>query len=252
MQSAVAFLLFAVFALPCVADCDTRVEKISDLVSQSTKNSERAFADCKVWPADPARTIVAVAALRQRSASGQPSTPDDGVYGLSVFVVTSSDGEILHRFIDNDALPSDAISLGGIAIDTARYRLGNGVLAFGVTATRGNPRVEITSLDLYVAGSGGLQRVLKGLNVVRRFSEQQLANCYRNDETERTIAIAKSSTHGYADLLLTAKNSMSEPVTEPKPSAGHCASTLTLSTKRYLLRFDGKRYQLPRAMKDES
>ena len=49
-----------------------------------------------------------------------------------------------------------------------------------------------------------------------------------------------------------AKNSMSEPVTEPKPSAGHCASTLTLSTKRYLLRFDGKSYQLPRAMKDES
>ena len=251
MQFAVVFLLLMVFALPCSADCDTQVERIADLLSRFTKHSERAFADCKVWPADPGKTIVAVAALQKLSSSGQLSTLDDGVYGLSVFVVSGSDGKILHRFVEDDALPSDSISLSGIAIDTARYRLATSVLAFGVRATQGNPRVEIIGLDLYVPSPDGLKRVLKGLRVVSRYSEQRTANCYRNDETERMIAIARSTTRGYADLVLTEKHVITQPVTVRKPPAGQCASTQTSSTSRYLLRFDGKSYQIPQAMKDE-
>ena len=247
MQFAVVFLLLMVFALPCSADCDTQVERIADLLSRFTKHSERAFADCKVWPADPGKTIVAVAALQKLSSSGQISTLDDGVYALKVFVVTSGDGEILHRFVEDDALPSDSISLSGIAIDTARYRLASGVLAFGLRATQGNPRVEIIELDLYVASPDGLKRVLKGLRVVSRYSEQNTANCYRNDETELTIAVAKSTTRGYADLVIREKN----VVTEPKRTRGECTMTKTRFARRYLLRFDGKSYQLPQAMKDE-
>lgn len=239
-------MFLTTFAVPCAA-CD-HTEKIADLLSRTIKDSERAFTDCKVWRADPAKTIVAVAALQKLSASGQPSTFDHGVYGLSVFVVTTGDGEILHRFVESDWLTSDAISLSGISIDTVRYRLANDVTAFGVRTTRSNPGAEVTTLDLYVAGAGNLTRVLKGLNVVSHFSESRHDHdCYHASETDRTVAIAKSNTRGYADLVIREKN----VVTEPKRSRGECTMKETRFAGRYLLRFDGNIYPKPKALQIE-
>ena len=116
------------------------------------------------------------------------------MYGLSVFVVTTGDCEILHRFVESDWLTSDAISLSGISIDTVSYRLANDVTAFGVRTTRGNPGVEVTTLDLYVAGAGNLKRVRKGLNAVSQQSESRYGHgCHHASTTDRTVAIATSN-----------------------------------------------------------
>ena len=170
------------------------------------------------------------------------------MYDLSVFVVTTGDGEIPYRFVENESLTSDAIYLQSISIDTARYRLANDVTAFGVRATRGNPGAEVTTLDLYVASAGNLKRVLKGLNVVSHFSQSRHDHdCYHASETDRTVAIAKSNTRGYADLVIQEEN----VVTEPKRTRGECTVTETRFARRYLLRFDGNIYPKPQALQVE-
>lgn len=117
-----------------------------------------------------------------------------------------------------------------------------------MSATRGNPGAEVTTLDLYVAGAGNLKRVLKGLNVVSHFSQSRHDHdCYHASETDRTVAIAKSNTHGYADLVIKEKN----VVTKSKRTRGVWTVTKTRFAGRYLLRFDGNIYPKPQALKDE-
>ena len=239
-----AFVLM-LFASQCMAQCNTEIEKIGALVRDAENSSERVFYDCKAWPSDATKTILAVARLQREFRSGQPSNLEEGVYELSVFVLCTHSGEITARIVESDAIRTDALSLEGLAIDTAHYQLVNGVVALGVRYRRANRQSELTTLNLYIPTGGVLTRVVHGLDLVRRFSESaSYLDCYRVSDVRRTLRMARSKPIGFADIVVQEKLTEIDPI----DTAGKCKLRETHSSKQYLLRFDGSSYPLPREL----
>ena len=238
-------LSLMLFASQCMAQCDTGIEKIDALVRDAQTSSERVFYDCRAWPSDATKTIVAIARLQQAFQSGQPSTLQEGAYELSVFVLRTHSGEITDGVVESDAFRSDALSVEGLAIDTAHYRLANGVAAVGVRYRRANRQSEVTTLNLYIPGGGVLKRVVHGLDLARRFSESASdLDCYHVSDIRRTLRMARSKPSEFADIIVQEKHTEIEAI----DAASKCKLRESRSSKQYVLRFDGSIYPLPREL----
>lgn len=111
---------------------------------------------CKVWPASPDKTLIAVMLQHQNSFD------DEGSADLELLVADSARERIAQRYRENDALQSDAIRITGIALDTAHYRLNENTTAFGVRVnsannSRANPYGS-TRLSLYALDGARIRR----------------------------------------------------------------------------------------------
>jgi hypothetical protein len=139
---------------------------------------------------------------------------DAGVtqFDLDVLVVQQADNgnteraTIVSRLFQPSALSEDAIRINEIKVDTARYILAPDARAFGLRIVRqGSSRLNPYSnetLSLYVPQGPKLARVLDELEMTLERGESD-GNCPANFETVRgTLSIARSTSHGYADLLL--------------------------------------------------
>lgn len=195
---------------------------------------------CKNWPAQPQFTLVAVPLPRVRH---------DG-YGetdLEILVVASATGHIQARRLEPHLLDWDAIYVNGMAFDTARYRLRDQQLAFGIRIDRrgsssANPFYE-TSLRLYLLKGDKLQVPLEQLRVSGSSGEWD-TRC-TGEWRDRTVILAVAEQlgrEGFHDLLLSERSMQSRAEARDED----CMTVEERVTKRrYRLTYDGQRYNVP-------
>ncbi len=232
---------------PGFANCEELIIRLNKVLHYPDADTRGYIADCKVWPAHPDRTIVALAHFQEGSGFSHPSTSNEGLYDLDVLIVKTGTDEVLYRLQQKGALTSDAIALREVAIDTGRYTLARDAAAFGVRANRRKPHAEIQSIRLYVVQGSKLKQVMGKLKTIESFGENQgLADCTRSSDARRTLALASTSSHGHADLIVQEKLTTVEPV---EAKAG-CDMKEERITRRYRLRFDGAAYVVPPDLQD--
>lgn len=196
---------------------------------------------CKVWPASPDKTLLAVR-LRHDAATGMDSETAD----LEVLVADSARPRILQRYREDEALQSDAVRISSVTLDTARYRLNESTTAFGVRigytgSSRANPYGS-TVLNLYVADGAALRPVLSKLEVSKERGEWDTNCAGEFENVQRTVAIDAKRDHGYAGLRI---NSVEEN-TRNELDDKDC-NELPGPTKKSSVRlaYDGREYAVP-------
>lgn len=212
------------------------------------KAHEMDFSICKDWPAYPGLKLTAAANFSPDPVYGESGTV--GLYDLRLALVASADSKPLASFYQPSAFSVDAIALDELKFDTARYKLTPQLQAFGVRvrfkgSSRLNPLDE-TWLSLYVKDGNALRPVMDRL-VVYEYGGEWDGNCAgERYETTRTVALAKTSSHGFADLMI--KTIRSSTVGEGEGEA--CVSnTVTQKPVLTTLRYDGKNYVVPEDFK---
>lgn len=201
-------------------------------------------AVCKVWPAQPHLTLVAVSL---------PRAEHDG-YGetdLELLIADSSSSRVRARKLMAGALDWDAFYVSSIAFDTAPYRVSQGQLAFGVKISRrGSSRVNpfsVQSLDMYLVEEDTLRPILRDL-VMEESSGEWDSNCAGAwvDKT-RTLALAEQpGRNGYRDLILREKNAF----TRSEARGSGCETVEeNIQQQRYRLFYDGQNYVVPKELR---
>lgn len=204
---------------------------------------------CKVMPDVPGKTLVALAIRQEGSAD--PNDAVSGTYDLDVSIVDTASRRVFARSVQKGAFTSDAWRFDGVEIDSGRYRLAEGVRAFGVRASSGASShysaAADTRLTLYIREGDRLRDVLDGL-VVHGQSGEMSAECTGTVTTlERTIDIAPTRSHGFADLIVTSR--ISETV--DSAAGGDCKSLAgETKTTQTTLHYDGTRFVIPARFND--
>ncbi|MBX9406888.1 hypothetical protein K5E40_14495 [Pseudomonas baetica] len=199
---------------------------------------------CKDWPAYPGLTISAKTRFT-RAAAGALSTHD-----LDLSVLKDAQPKPIATYHQATAFVMDGVSLRELTLDTARYKLTPDLRAFGVRAlltngSRLNP-LEENQLSLYVREGEKLRPVLRQL-VVYEYGGEWDDNCAgERFEISRTIDIAKTSSHGYADLIVKTQ----QTGTKSEGEGDACEDKTTVySPVLTTLRYDGNSYVLPPGFK---
>ncbi|MCB2255632.1 hypothetical protein KTQ74_27300 [Pseudomonas chlororaphis] len=215
------------------------------------KEGVAGYSECKAWPAYPGVSITASSQLEAQSSAENPY--DQGTYDLRLALVASEGGATLATYSQASSFNSDAIGFSGLNIDTARYSLTPQLRAFGIRAafqgsSRANPFGE-TWLSLYVREGNTLRPVLESL-VVESGGGEWDTNCEGEfHETRRTLQIARSSSHGYADLIVKTQSSESTNIRKGE----ECVSLSKAEKPAVItLRYDGKQYVVPEGLKGRS
>lgn len=255
MQRIIAVLLLGLFSSVAWAGCEGLAEKLNAelYVDQDGTVKELRFSNCKVWPYDPSKTIVALVHFQEGSSFATPPDQTDGLYDLTVLLVKSDSGEILNHLFLKGAFSSDAIHFNGITIDTAPYNLAKNVRAFGVRAGFANSSalnsIEFVQMNLYVVRERSLKQVLGGLVVSKKLNERGDGDCTDSATvTNRTLAIADAATLGYADLRLSEKTA---EIRSKKEDKG-CRDTEKVFSRNHVLRFNGDEYVVPVGLKTDT
>ncbi|WP_157499346.1 hypothetical protein [Lysobacter sp. Root604] len=201
---------------------------------------------CKVWPAAPDKTLLALK-LQHEAATDLEVEPAD----LELLVADSARPRILQRYREANALDSDAIRVSGLSLDTARYRLDERTTAFGLRvsytgASRANP-YSSTSLSLYVPDGARLRPVLSRLQVALDRGEWDTQCAGEFESVQRTVAIDGKRDHGYAGLLVASSASAHR---NEQASDGQCSNVESPARKsRERLYYDGREYAVPPALR---
>jgi len=204
---------------------------------------------CKAMPDQPDASIVALAI--QQKGTEEPGYQGTGLYDLDVSLVDTRSRRVQARSLQKAAFTSDAWRFNGVSIDTGRYRLARNVRAFGLRAgwsgsSRYSPAAD-TNLMLYVRDGKRLRQVL-GVAVYSVRGEYD-DNCSGSSSTlERTIDIAPTLSHGFADLIVTSKVSTRE-MHKGDGSADDCKEVESpAETAQTTLHYDGQKYVVPDAL----
>jgi hypothetical protein len=201
-------------------------------------------AVCKVWPADPARTL-AVLPLAEPGAS-----TDETLYDLEVLVADSRTGALLAHRYEPSAIRVDTTRLESIALDTAQWQLAPRTRAFGVKISYAGPsRVApsaATTLSLYVSDGAGLRRVLDNLVIQQSAGDWDGICAGRFSATERALALGPAARNGYATLRISAKtiDTVNTPAGDQCHSKDQAAKRASST-----LQYDGTRYDVPAALR---
>lgn len=202
---------------------------------------------CKINPANPAETIVVI---------GPDGQSDETAWTELAIVDTATNRIIAAGDAQLVSGGPEDIGIAPVRIDTARYKLANGVRAFGLDAQDGywancGDGYMGPSLYLYVREGSRIRPVLKGLYLSEsRFIERANDRCSGavdpgtpsiTGTKQLSIAIASTWSHGYHDLLITAHCSR-----DPALAGSHPERGPTLSR---LLHYNGKEY--PNRWEDE-
>lgn len=204
---------------------------------------------CKAMPDRPDASIVALAI--QQQGTRELEAQGTGLYDLDVSVVDTRSRRILARSLQKAAITSDAWRFNGVSIDTGRYRLAKDVRAFGIRAgwggsSRYSPAMD-TNLSLYVRDGKQLRQVLGLLAYSVRGEYDD--NCSGSSTTlERTIDIAPTLSHGFADLIVTSKVTGRE-MKKGEGGGEDCKEVESpAEIAQTTLRYDGRKYVVPDAL----
>ena len=195
---------------------------------------------CKVWPARPELTLIAMPLVRAEHDS-------HGETDLEVLVLDNARQAFVARLVEPNLLDWDAIYVTRLAFDTAPYRLRGDDLAFGLrisreNSSRANPFSE-TQLHLYELAAERLRPLLGELPVALSWGEWDTSCTGEFSETKGVVIITERiGNQGYRDLRL------KDTRVERRMALvdGQC-QTIEESTHRYQLpiEYDEERYLLP-------
>ncbi|RON53283.1 hypothetical protein BK666_00545 [Pseudomonas frederiksbergensis] len=206
------------------------------------------YSVCKDWPAYPGLTITALSQF-ESGYSASDSGPE-GKYDLDLAVVSAGVSQPLATYRKSAAFESDAIEYKDLQLDTARYKLTPELRAFGVLVTfSGSSRVNPVSekmLSLFVKEGDKLRPVLDKLLIDEYGGEWDGSCAGELYHHTRTVDIGKTSSHGYADLIV--KTVTTRDVGKGEGDACESKST-TAKPVLTTLRYDGKSYVLPQGFK---
>lgn len=161
---------------------------------------DAALSICKVWPARPELTLIALALVRAQHDS-------HGEADLQVLVLDSHRQHLVAQRMEPNRLDWDAIFIDEMSFDTAPYRLRGDDLAFGVRLSRrnnssANPFYE-TRLHLYELNSQHLRPLLSELPVYTYWGESDTHCAGEFSETKGLVVITERvGNQGYRDLQL--------------------------------------------------
>lgn len=199
------------------------------------------YAAAKPWPGDATRTILAYAGTRD-----DPNADAGAQYDLGIVVLETASGKVLEQHVEPAAITSDAMHFDGLELDTANYAVRRGVRAIGVRVAYGHvgyTSSELSTLRLYVPQGTDLEPILPPLVMTSAAADR---DCSEAHELTRTLAIAPTSTHGYADLVLDETDQRHElDKTASADAAADCAQNTSTVRARHVLKFDGTRYVVP-------
>jgi hypothetical protein len=201
----------------------------------------KSLSRCKVWPAVQNQAIAAKSVYL-----ADADDEDVGVFDLDLAIVNASNAKPIATYRKPGAYNSDAVRFDDLRIDTARYRLAADVRAFGlrskfVHSSHAIP-YEKTDLALYIREGNQLRPVLEGLVVYKNNGEFS-GDCEGYlKQIRRTVEIAESSHHGFADLIVTSRGTRMKNTQSGK----ECLSkTTNLKTTQVSLIYDGQQYVVP-------
>lgn len=211
-------------------------------------SGDSGFSICKNWPAYPGQTINAQAKFER--AADYVEDNSHGFYDVELSVLQDGNPSPVATYRQASAFETSGVALVELALDTARYKLAPDFRAFGLRArvtnsSRLNPLEEV-QLSLYVREGAKLRPVLSQL-LVSQYSGEWDDNCTgQRSEITRTLEIGKTSSHGYADLIVKTQGTGTSSEGE-----GDACEDKTIVYKPVLttLRYDGKSYVLPQGFK---
>ncbi|SCX13557.1 hypothetical protein DSM25558_1738 [Agrobacterium sp. DSM 25558] len=242
--------------------CDGRAEVIvHNAYPDATKNDDETFQvgestisindreagidaphmmTCRVWPANPQLTLVAVPLIK--------SANEDGTVGdLELLVVDTGTSAVRKRLLLADRMTDDAIRISAVEFDTARYRLSREQTAFGLRistngSSRPNPYDEV-SLWLYAIDKGSLHPLLDGMIVSKNTGEWDTNCAGEFQSSESTLSMSSNRTHGYADITVVETGSTKTNFVGKDNSCED--KTVTSKPQTLRLVYDGKEYRIP-------
>ncbi|WP_322022997.1 multidrug ABC transporter ATPase [Burkholderia sp. BCC1977] len=229
---------------PCDDATVTAIARWAAIASAriATRDADRLViaSACKVMPNAPQTTIAAAAF----DSLPRSKNPDDSTKLQVVALVEG--GKVVaaeKSIVDEDA--TTEVGPDSYRIDTAPYRLSPDVRAFGVVFTssaRGPSCPDANASDeltLWVRDGNRIRPVF-GTNLYGWVSVEGEAcgagaGDARSEEAQMTIAVDKTSSHGFADLSIAAH------ITQTKREDGNYLDT-GKRTARTVVKYDGKSY----------
>ncbi|WP_246413226.1 MULTISPECIES: hypothetical protein [Rhizobium] len=198
---------------------------------------------CRIWPAHPQLTLVAVPLMTEQSDSENEGD-------IELLVVDSTNLHVKQRLRLQGLMSDDAIHVESVAFDTARYQLAPGKTAFGLRVTlegssRANPFGE-TTLWLFSVDGDGLKPILDNIVVSENHGEWDTACAGEFDEITRTLSIGSPAKGVFADIVVTEKTTTSVATVGKD---GDCQSEDKTTIGKHRLRYDGSKYAVPKDLK---
>jgi hypothetical protein len=199
---------------------------------------------CRRWPARPELTLLATPVWRD----GGDHDAREG--DVDILVIDSDTLAPRAWTVLPGALDSDAIFFDGMQLDTARYQLAPGTLAFGLRVQRRNgsgPNPFSEEQLQLLAMQAGTLRALGPPMVLRRFQAEWDTRCAgESTEVSRTVAVGPKGKHGMADLVLRERR----VTTRSWMDGEECRDQDTpVEGERHVLRYDGRQYVVPEPLR---
>ncbi|WP_439617842.1 hypothetical protein [Shinella sp.] len=197
---------------------------------------------CRIWPARPELTLVAVPLMREQS--------DDGNEGdIELLVVDSDSLDLKARLRLPKLMSDDAVFVSGVAFDTARYHLAPGKTAFGLRlslqgSSRPNPFGE-TALWLFLLDDDALKPVLDNIVVAEGQGEWDTNCAGEFHDTARTLSMSRSAQRAFADIVVSEKKTTT--ISTPDKD-GECVDKKQTTIGEYRLRYEGASYCVPKEL----
>lgn len=234
-------LISAVYANICD---DTQV--VAQILKQAKiVKLEQSLIDCKLDPVD--NSIMIMAYAQWIPVKGNAEERD---YALDLFKFNPKNLKLVYHYAVAEPMVSDAISLNSIQLDTANYKVTDPNRALGLRLNySGHSQpfpFPMQLLNLYDLKNK--QQILDSLIVTRNRAEIDM-NCNADiEERASTLVMQSTQTKKYTDILVNSKikRYQTQVINEDCQEVNH-----QLSQQRFVLKFDGKKYQFPKKFKDE-
>ncbi|MDQ0009249.1 hypothetical protein J2T07_001426 [Luteibacter jiangsuensis] len=207
------------------------------------------FNACRYDPGRDSRIIVALTYLAGEEKSGQKSNDDSKfMRDLDVVVLEPDRHTVMAHAHEDTAIEDGGARLEGITIDTARYMLAPGLRAFGVSVNNEThctcANNSSTNLKLYVQHGHRLDNVATiethSWQAGYEMGAETPAACTSTAAQKKTVVnIAKTSSHGLADLQLVTTVTGEYDFDEDPSKCPAIKPTKTITT----LHFDGTTYK---------
>ena len=207
---------------------------------------------CKVWPAKPELTLLAIKLdhFEEEPQGWAAATAD-----LEILVVSTQSKQILARLVQPDALFSDAIIVDYIALDTPRYHLNDNITAFGVTVKRSsrsspNP-YNSKALSLFQFNDNQMAdkkiSLLVDNLVVSQFGGESDTHCAGEFwQTKRILIIDKAQEKAPNLSPITVKTQIKHYRSVYDGESTECIDqTIDIKKQSSKLHFDGTHYPVP-------
>ncbi|CAB3771499.1 hypothetical protein [Paraburkholderia humisilvae] len=199
-------------------------------------------SQCKVWKQRLDKSIIVV--------PYQYEIPSDRAgsqyFGFTVVVIDEARKAIVGKSDERKLFVVNSVTPDLVEIDTANYKIRESILAFGVRLTRRNgssaSSFRMESMNLYILEQNKLKKIIDGILMSSYFVEGDGQCNVDGVNSESTIAIGKSVSNGYSDLLINRKTRYFE---SSRDKTNCNAVNRKSGSEKYMLEFDGIAYRIP-------